>query len=149
MWSTRFSDAGSVHLLTWPEVDAGWANDDLRMRWELLRRYRTRLTGEIEPLRREKIIGSSLEVEVTALSYAPGEAALLRAADMAEIGIVAKVEVCDGDPAAAADLANGADPIAFEVQKTDYEKCGRCWRHLPEVKSEGTLCARCETVVHG
>ena len=148
VWTTRFPDAGSVHLLTWPEVDAGWANDDLRMRWELLRRYRTKLTGQIEPLRREKIIGSSLEVDVTAISYAPAEAALLRAADIAEIGIVAKVEICDGD-AAAADLANGADPIAFEVQKTEYEKCGRCWRHLPEVKSEGTLCGRCETVVHG
>ncbi|WP_340316446.1 isoleucine--tRNA ligase [Rhizorhabdus argentea] len=148
VWTTRFPDDGSVHLLTWPEVDVGWANDDLRMRWELLRRYRTKLTGQIEPLRREKIIGSSLEVDVTAISYAPAEAALLRAADIAEIGIVAKVEICDGD-AAAADLANGADPIAFEVQKTEYEKCGRCWRHLPEVKSEGTLCGRCETVVHG
>jgi len=148
VWGTRFPDAGSVHLLTWPEVDAGWADDDLRMRWELLRRYRTRLTGEIEPLRREKVIGSSLEVDVTALSYAPAEAALLRAADLAEIGIVAKVEICDGD-AAAADLANGADPIAFEVQKTEYEKCGRCWRHLPEVKRDGGLCARCDTVVHG
>jgi isoleucyl-tRNA synthetase len=148
VWGTRFPQAGSVHLLTWPEIDAGWANDDLRMRWELLRRYRTKLTGEIEPLRREKVIGSSLEVEVTAMSYAPGEAALLRTADMAEIGIVAKVIVCDGDPAVA-ELANGSDPIAFEVAKTDYEKCGRCWRHLPEVQSVGALCDRCETVVHG
>jgi len=123
------------------------------MRWELLRRYRLKLTGEIEPLRREKIIGSSLEVDVTALSYDPGEAALLRGVDLAEIGIVAKVEVVDGDPAALAAIAalaaGGPDPIAFEVAKTDYEKCGRCWRHLPEVKSEGALCGRCETVVHG
>jgi isoleucyl-tRNA synthetase len=148
VWSTRYPDAGSVHLLTWPEVDAGWANDDLRMRWELLRRYRLKLTGEIEPLRREKVIGSSLEVEVTALSYAPAEAAMLRDADMAEIGIVASVEVCDGNPEAA-ELAGGADPIAFEVKKTDYEKCGRCWRHLPDVKTGGHLCGRCETVVHG
>ncbi|ATE66946.1 isoleucine--tRNA ligase [Rhizorhabdus dicambivorans] len=148
VWGTRFPDAGSVHLLTWPEVDAGWKDDDLRMRWELLRRYRVKLTGEIEPLRREKVIGSSLEVEVTALSYDAGEAALLRTVDLAELGIVAKVEVCEGD-AAVAELAAGSDPIAFEVAKTEYEKCGRCWRHLPEVASDGTLCGRCETVVHG
>ena len=148
VWGTRYPDAGSVHLLTWPEVDAGWRNDDLRMRWELLRRYRTRLTGEIEPLRRGKVIGSSLEVDVTALSYDPAEAALLRSVDLAEIGIVAKVAVVDGDPAAA-QLAGGSDPIAFEVSKTEYEKCGRCWRHLPEVTGEGALCTRCETVVHG
>ena len=149
VWGTRFPEGGSVHLLTWPEVDAGWANEDLRMRWELLRRYRTKLTGEIEPLRREKVIGSSLEVDVTALSYAPGEAALLRAADLTEIAIVAKVMVVDGDTAVAAEMTNGGDPIAFEVQKTDYEKCGRCWRHLPEVTSEGALCDRCDSVVNG
>jgi len=148
VWGTRYPDGGSVHLLTWPEVDAGWKNDDLRMRWELLRRYRTRLTGQIEPLRREKIIGSSLEVDVTAISYDPAEAALLRSVDLAEIGIVAKVEIVDGDPAVAKE-AEGSDPIAFEVSKTEREKCGRCWRHLPEVKSDGDLCNRCETVVHG
>ena len=146
VWGTRYPDGGSVHLQTWPEVDAAWKDDDLRMRWELLRRYRTRLTGEIEPLRREKVIGSSLEVEVTALSYAPAEAALLRDSDMAEIGIVARVEVCDGD-SSVAELAGDADPIAFEVRKTDFEKCGRCWRHLPDVKDD--LCGRCDTVVHG
>jgi len=148
VWTTRYPDAGSVHLLTWPEVEAGWRDDDLRMRWELLRRYRLKLTGQIEPLRREKVIGSSLEVDVTAISYDPAEAALLRSIDFAEIAIVAKVEIVDGDPAAA-ELASGSDPIAFEVAKTEAEKCGRCWRHLPEVTTEGALCDRCESVVHG
>ncbi|WP_029548516.1 isoleucine--tRNA ligase [Rhizorhabdus wittichii] len=148
VWGTRYPDAGSVHLLTWPEVDAGWKDDDLRMRWELLRRYRTKLTGEIEPLRRGKVIGSSLEVDVAAISYDPGEAALLRSVDLSDIGIVARVEVVDGDPAVAS-LAEGSDPIAFEVSKTEAEKCGRCWRHLPEVASDGALCDRCDTVVNG
>ncbi|MFZ5706737.1 MAG: isoleucine--tRNA ligase [Pseudomonadota bacterium] len=148
VWTTRYPEAGSVHLLTWPEVDAGWRDEDLRMRWELLRRYRLKLTGQIEPLRREKVIGSSLEVDVTAISYDPAEAALLRSVDFTEIAIVAKIEVVDGDPAAA-ELAGGSDPIAFEVAKTEAEKCGRCWRHLPEVTTEGALCDRCESVVHG
>jgi len=26
-------------------------------------------------------------------------------------------------------------------------KCGRCWRHLPEVSDDGALCDRCEDVV--
>jgi len=147
VWGTRYPEAGSVHLLEWPEIDAGWADDALGEKWALIRRYRTHMTGEIEPLRREKMIGSSLEVDVTALSYVPAEAATLRSVDFAEIGIVAKVEVCDGDPGAF-DLRDG-DPIAFEVQKTAFEKCGRCWRHLPEVKEDSALCDRCEAVVHG
>jgi isoleucyl-tRNA synthetase len=33
------------------------------------------------------------------------------------------------------------------VTRTHDHKCGRCWRHLPEVAEDGALCARCETVV--
>jgi isoleucyl-tRNA synthetase len=33
------------------------------------------------------------------------------------------------------------------VTRTDYNKCGRCWRHLPEVAVDGDLCARCESAV--
>ena len=37
--------------------------------------------------------------------------------------------------------------MAVTVTPTDYKKCGRCWRHLPEVTADGALCARCESVV--
>ncbi len=146
VWGARFPEAGSIHLETWPAVDPAWADDDLRMRWEALRALRTRLTGEIEPLRRDKVLGSSLEAEVTALCYGAAEAALLRSVDFAEIAISAPVEVCDGDPAIAAEV-DGADRVTFEVRKTEYEKCGRCWRHLPEVAGDGALCARCRNAV--
>jgi isoleucyl-tRNA synthetase len=148
-WGTRFPDGGSVHLLEWPEIDAGWHDDDLRMKWEALRGMRLRLTGEIEPLRREKVVGSSLEVDVTALAYDTGDATLLRSVNFAELGIVAKVEICDGDPGAAAEAGDAAtlNAVRFEVAKTEYEKCGRCWRHLPEVTMEDALCARCAEVV--
>jgi isoleucyl-tRNA synthetase len=33
--------------------------------------------------------------------------------------------------------------------KTTNQKCGRCWRHLPEVEKDGDLCARCGDVVNG
>ena len=147
-WGTRYPEGGSVHLLEWPDVSPGWRDDDLRMKWERLRDLRAGLTAEIEPLRREKVIGSSLEAQVTAIAYEPADAALLRSADFAEIAITAPVEVCDGDAGAAA-LAGGAAAVRFEVAKTELEKCGRCWRHLPEVAEDGALCARCEAVVNG
>ena len=37
----------------------------------------------------------------------------------------------------------------IEVTRTDFLKCGRCWRHLPEVAQDGGLCARCDGVVNG
>ena len=144
VWGTRHPEGGSVHLLEWPEVDAGWTDDDLRMKWALIRQHRLKLTGEIEPLRREKIVRSSLEADATAVVYDAAQATLLRSIDFAEIGIVAKVDIVDGD---AAVEAPAGESVRFEVAKTEYEKCGRCWRHLPEVVEEGALCARCEDVV--
>ena len=35
----------------------------------------------------------------------------------------------------------------ISVARTSVHKCGRCWRHLPEVEGDGALCDRCETVV--
>ena len=49
-------------MLEWPEVPVVDAND---VAWVKLRELRTRVTEAIEPLRRDKIIGSSLEAEVT------------------------------------------------------------------------------------
>ena len=34
VWGTRFPDGGSVHLLDWPEIDAGWRDDALGQRWD-------------------------------------------------------------------------------------------------------------------
>ncbi|WP_420894052.1 zinc finger domain-containing protein, partial [Sphingopyxis granuli] len=37
----------------------------------------------------------------------------------------------------------------WDVKRTENHKCGRCWRHLPEVAQDGGLCNRCETVLDG
>ena len=125
VWGTRFPDAGSVHLLEWPDVPlVASATDE---KWASLRELRAQVTETIEPLRRDKVIGSSLEAEVTVpeLPASPDE--------LAELFIVSTVK--QGD--------------ALTVAKTDNLKCGRCWRYLPEVTEDGGLCARCNEVVNG
>jgi isoleucyl-tRNA synthetase len=124
VWGTRYPDGGSVHLLEWSDVPEVDAND---IKWSALRDMRTRVTEAIEPLRRDKVIGSSLEAEVTL----PALPAL--AEELAELFIVSAVH-------------SGQE---FGVTKTKKHKCGRCWRHLPEVKSDGDLCDRCNEVVNG
>src|SRR5207253_3990384 len=57
VWGTRYPDAGSVHLLEWPEVPKVDADE---AKWARLRELRTEVTEAIEPLRRDKVIGSSL-----------------------------------------------------------------------------------------
>jgi isoleucyl-tRNA synthetase len=124
VWTTRFPEGGSVHLLEWPEIGA-IADEALSARWDSLRSQRALVTEAIEPLRRDKTIRSSLEAEI-ALPDAADKALL------AELFIVSKV--VDGD--------------TLGVTKTDNHKCGRCWRLLPEVVEDGDLCDRCEDVVH-
>jgi isoleucyl-tRNA synthetase len=124
VWQARYpSDDGSVHFLEWPELPAE-AAEDVSARWLEVRRLRERVTEAIEPLRREKTVRSSLEAEVT-VPEAP-----LSPDALAEVFIVAKVETAP----------------EVSVTRTDYDKCGRCWRHLPEVV-DGGLCDRCASVV--
>jgi isoleucyl-tRNA synthetase len=123
VWGTRFPDGGSVHLLEWPEVPAVDADD---VKWSALRELRAQVTEAIEPLRKDKVLGSSLEAEVTVPS--------------------------DGDPELLAELfitstVHKGDEI--RVTKTKNQKCERCRRYLPEVEANGDICDRCKGVLNG
>ena len=136
VWTT--SNPGSVHLAEWPAIDPAWHDPALGVRWQQLRALRSLATMAIEPARRDKLIGSSLEARLT-LAAAHGDAALIASVDFAELCIVSDV-VFDIDPA----LEAGA---IVNVEKIDAEKCARCWRHLPDVNEETGLCGRCDAVV--
>ena len=128
VWTTRFPDRGSVHLEALREVPAAWRDAALAERFEALRALRMTVTEAIEPLRRDKVIGSSLQAEVTVPAGAPE-------ADLAELFITASVTRGQGD--------------GVDITPTSHHKCGRCWRHLPEVTEDGALCGRCDDVVAG
>ncbi|MEY4054865.1 MAG: isoleucine-tRNA ligase [Pseudomonadota bacterium] len=126
VWTTRFPDRGSVHLAELHDLPEAWLDDALAERFAALRALRGQVLEAIEPLRREKVLGSGLEAEVTVPANAPD-------ADLAELFITAKVNRGQGD--------------GVSVARTSDHKCGRCWRHLPEVAEDGDLCGRCESVV--
>ncbi|PZU16007.1 MAG: isoleucine--tRNA ligase [Citromicrobium sp.] len=130
VWGSRFPQGGSVHLLEWPDLPVVPADDMLFARWNAIRGLRTEAYEAIEPLRRDKVLGSGLEAEVSLPADAAGTADDL---DLAELFITASVAISDGD--------------AVQVTRTDHHKCGRCWRHLPEVAETGALCGRCADVV--
>jgi isoleucyl-tRNA synthetase len=162
VWQTRFPDADSVHFSDWPEVpitrhpSEGWGpsrlatqggvgsidgigpslrwGDELVAKWTRLRDVRRSVTEAIEPYRRDKTIGSSLEAQVKVqLSHADET-------DLAELLIVSKAEF---------EQVDGLVGVPVFVTKTTNHKCGRCWRHLPEVTEDGALCGRCADVVGG
>ncbi|QUM73052.1 isoleucine--tRNA ligase [Sphingopyxis granuli] len=125
VWGTRYPGAGSVHLLEWPVLPALPQSDAMRAKWAAIRETRALVTERIEPLRRDKVVRSSLEAELW-LPDDPGDV------DYEEIFITSTVHRGEWD-----------------VKRTENHKCGRCWRHLPEVAEDGGLCNRCETVLDG
>jgi isoleucyl-tRNA synthetase len=122
VWGTRYPGEGSVHLLEWPQIPRVEADE---AQWKQLRELRGTVTEAIEPMRRDKVIGSSLEAEVT-LPDVP-----LPADFLAELFIVSAVHRGD----------------TLSIAETGNSKCGRCWRYLPEVSEDGALCGRCEEYV--
>ncbi|WP_137863744.1 MULTISPECIES: isoleucine--tRNA ligase [unclassified Sphingomonas] len=123
VWQARFpSEDESVHLLEWPVLPQGAA---VESDWNAIRALRQQVTEAIEPYRREKQVRSSLEAEVTVPDLPAS------AEDLAELFIVSAVT--QGE--------------TVTVMPTQRHKCGRCWRHLPEVAQDGALCDRCAGVV--
>ncbi len=133
VWGTRYPEGGSVHLLEWPEVPAAGVN---MTKWGGLRALRVSVTERIEPLRREKVLGSGLEAEVTLSNIAGILGDYKDDGFLAELFITAPVQ-----------FTQGTEPPV--ITRTTHHKCGRCWRHLPEVTEDGALCSRCDQVVAG
>ncbi|MFD1950494.1 isoleucine--tRNA ligase [Sphingomonas arantia] len=136
VWGTRYPDGGSVHLLTWPILDPVWGEGVDRAEWEKVMALRLVVNAEIEPKRRAKELGSSNEARVT-IGY-PDELDRPRAttAELAELLIVSNVGF--------EHTVHGPTVI---VHRSEDAKCGRCWRLLPEVTTDGDLCDRCTEVV--
>jgi isoleucyl-tRNA synthetase len=137
VWMSRYPEdgeaddqgqRGSVHLLEWPSVPAVVVET---AKWEQLRALRDSVNEAIEPLRRDKTIRSSLEAEVTVPASAVPEG--VTDEQLAELFITATVTRGQGE--------------GVTVTKTSDHKCGRCWRLLPDVAEEGSLCGRCAAVV--
>jgi isoleucyl-tRNA synthetase len=131
VWGTRFPDRGSVHLTELHPLAGAFTDEPLIEKYAAMIALRAAVTEAIEPLRRDKIVRSGLEAEVTV----PQERVPLGFTDaaLAELFITATVRRDSGE--------------TVRVNRTDHHKCGRCWRLLPEVAEDGELCARCEEVV--
>jgi isoleucyl-tRNA synthetase len=143
VWQTRWPDENdSVHFADWPEVDAAWLDPALGVDWMFIRLMRNAANAQIEPKRRQKELGSSLEAIVTCSELIKDESPNPTTIDWAELLIVSEVRFDPNRP-----WVNGVPDVSVNV--TSNAKCGRCWRHLPEVPEDGGLCARCSEVVGG
>jgi isoleucyl-tRNA synthetase len=136
-WSYRsegvFENCESVHLRQFPKIPSNWQNNDLAESWQNIIKTRDQVLVAIEALRADKKLRSSLEacpVITTELKDV-----IERTELMSDICITSQVQIIEGKNAISIELAKG-------------DKCGRCWKIMPEVESSPeNLCTRCESVV--
>ena len=137
----------SVHLALFPTPAAIDALLDpaLVESWKILVGLRERVLAEIEPLRKNKQIGSSLQAKVV-ISATTRELPLLEryAKQLPMLFIVSEVEV----RAAPADVEAAGDAMPrVSIERAGGVKCERCWRIVAAVSSEPAaagLCDRCQ-----
>jgi len=137
----------SVHVAVFPSPAelARFQDADLVNRWKRLVDVREQVLAEIEPLRKNKQIGSSLQAKVV-LSATPAELALLERylRELPMLFIVSDVEL---RPASTDVEADGEARPRVTIERAGGVKCERCWRYVPAVSSDpqwAGLCSRCQ-----
>lgn len=132
-----------------PELIEASISDAERTRWELLMEVRSEVTKAIEPLRRERTIGHSLDTKITVYG-SPEIVKALESVDMREFFIVSGAEVLPLEDAPEdAHKPEELEGLAVSVEKASGEKCSRCWRYdtLGENPEHPELCPRCTAVM--
>ncbi|MFA5238600.1 MAG: isoleucine--tRNA ligase [Phycisphaerae bacterium] len=142
-WSImKASDEHSIHLADMPKVDASIDYLADEPKWQKLMDLRDKVLLALEPLRKDKIIGSNQESSVTIHCDADSAAVVKNFGleNFTALCIVSEVE-----------LEEGATETTVTAEKSSYQKCQRCWNYWPTVGSDSKypdLCERCISVIN-
>ena len=144
------TDSDSVHLADFPSGPESLVDTELLSRWTRLLGLRDAVNGELEKLRQDKVVGTSLEASVTLT--ADGQLANLLDQyrdELSTLFITSEVKVTRG----VASDDNGTifhDPLGnagVAVSRVEADKCPRCWRWVRPVhespNDESDVCDRC------
>jgi isoleucyl-tRNA synthetase len=157
---SEFGLEGSVHLAPWPHHGTA---DTSRREWVTkLRRVRTEIQRLVDPLRKDKTVGSGQDVAVRWVAHDGdldhallSDAQTIMGDDWEEgllelLGVAQfeRVNVEERPEEAKALISTGLPGLELEVRRSTLERCERCWRRRVHVSSPGgdldPLCDRCE-----
>ncbi len=137
----KSSEAETVHLAQMPKVDSAIDYLADEPKWQKLMSLRDKVLAVLEPLRRDKIIGSNQESTVTIRCDADSTAVIEQFGlkNFTALCIVSEVK-----------LEKGAAETTVSAQKNTHQKCQRCWNYWPSVGADdeySDLCERCVKVI--
>ena len=144
----------SVFFETWyafpPEIKEEMDDDY----WQQVLKVRVACSKEMEKLRVDKTIGSSLDAEVDLYCDAAMKSILSKLEDeLRFVLITSSVRLHDlADKPDNAVTIDNLDGVALTVKASEHKKCARCWHHREDVGSNSEhpeLCGRCVDNVTG
>lgn len=140
-------NSGSVHMERYYKLSGKYNNSELHDRINQVAEIKKDVLKSLEDLRREKVIKTSLEAEITL--YVKDESLKSLLLSMGEslrrFMQVARVNLADSDAG-----LTMYDVSAVSSVKSNGKKCVRCWNFYDELGSDPEhpeLCERCTSVV--
>lgn len=141
----------SVQLTDMPEVETFHDVERLKATWNAFMNVRSDVLKALEEARNAKVIGKSLQAQVTLYASGKTRELLENIADLDKLFIVSHVEIA-GDFEDAPEEAMKFSELAVVVEQAEGETCERCWvisKTVGENEKHPTLCTSCaETVIN-
>ncbi len=146
--------AESVFLETWYEgLQAMPGGDPARAFWGRVMQVRSVVSRELERMRKEGVIGSSLDAEVDLYCSEALLDELRRLGDELRFVLItseARLHPAAERPDGVAE--SELDGLSIVARASGYAKCSRCWHHREDVGADSAhpeLCGRCVENVAG
>lgn len=145
---TFMGNEQSVHLEEYHVPNEQFSNPDISSHIDALVKVKEDVLKALEGLRKEKIIRSSLEAEISIKAREDNTANQLEelGSEMKRFFQVASVEIKDTQ----LDDMTEYDTVFLSARKTDKKKCVRCWNFYESLgsdKDHPDICERCTQVV--
>lgn len=150
----------SIFLTAFPKQNRQWVRCDLEEKYAVFLALREKVSKNIEDLRNQKQVRSSLEVKVefSLKNQGPQNAlldffGLVKKEDLADFFIVSKVILTDdilrkpytGQNGNFLEALKQVETLEVIAKKADGTKCVRCWRLSCQIMSSG-LCPKCHVI---
>jgi len=141
------AQAASVHLSLFPERRQGRPGQEesaLKEKWQKLLAIRDWVNVGMDKARKEKLIGNSLDAKLT-VETASEEGQFLKANAEAfqELAMVSELVFADSLEAPTVSGEEKEMKPLYLIQRTEQEKCPRCWKRRPEVGPQQEICRDC------
>ena len=154
-WNNYKFNNGNIHCNDFPIIPDLWENEALLEKWKEIRSIRKIITSAIEVERLAKTIGTSLEADIYIYTTQTKIEKLLHDIDLAEITIVASINLVHAQAPSNAYFEDNNQDIGVVVSKSKNAKCDRCWRIMHDVIQFDSknfvkvfLCNRCKQAIN-